>query len=261
MHPADQFERFHALHTEKGLGAEDIGARFGVTPAVVRQRLKLAAVSPLLIEAYREGCFSLAELSAFAITDDTKRQEQVWNDLGPDVTRQEIIDALTEAHVAASDPRAIFIGKDAYCAAGGAILSDLFDEEHEGFFTDAALLFDLAAKKLEAAAGPVRAEGWKWVEIMPRFDHTALAACRRVYPDTRPMSEDEQLRLAALEEQYEALEIDYDSEEAVAEAERLEAEIEALRGEDVFARGCHRAGGSGGNPHGHISAGGHKDSC
>jgi len=41
MHPADQFEAFHAL-AEGGKGPEDIAARFGCSPATVRQRLKLA---------------------------------------------------------------------------------------------------------------------------------------------------------------------------------------------------------------------------
>ncbi len=46
MHPADQYEAFAKLHGEEGMTAEDIAARFGVTPTVVRQRLKLGAVSP-----------------------------------------------------------------------------------------------------------------------------------------------------------------------------------------------------------------------
>ena len=44
MHPADQYEAFAKLHGEEGMSAEDIAARFGVTAAVVRQRLKLGAV-------------------------------------------------------------------------------------------------------------------------------------------------------------------------------------------------------------------------
>ena len=46
MHPADQFEAFKKLADERGFGAEEIAARFGVTPHVVRQRLRLGAVSP-----------------------------------------------------------------------------------------------------------------------------------------------------------------------------------------------------------------------
>jgi ParB family transcriptional regulator, chromosome partitioning protein len=48
MRPADQFEAFKKL-ADEGRGEEEIAARFGVTPQVVRQRLKLAVVSPKLI--------------------------------------------------------------------------------------------------------------------------------------------------------------------------------------------------------------------
>jgi ParB family chromosome partitioning protein len=45
MHPADQFEAFKKLADERGFGAEDIATRFGVTPRVVGQRLRLADLS------------------------------------------------------------------------------------------------------------------------------------------------------------------------------------------------------------------------
>jgi ParB family chromosome partitioning protein len=77
MHPADQFEAFKRLADERGLSAEDIGARFGVSAHVVRQRLRLGAVSPRLIEVYREGGLNLDQLMAFAVSQDHARQEQV----------------------------------------------------------------------------------------------------------------------------------------------------------------------------------------
>jgi ParB family chromosome partitioning protein len=46
-----------------------------VTPTVVKQRLKLGAISPKLMRAYRNG--NLDQLSAFAITDGHERQERV----------------------------------------------------------------------------------------------------------------------------------------------------------------------------------------
>jgi len=49
MHPADQFEAFDRL-VGGGLGIDDVAARFGVTPLFVAQRLKLANVSPSLIQ-------------------------------------------------------------------------------------------------------------------------------------------------------------------------------------------------------------------
>jgi len=53
--PADQFEAFLQLSQDRGWGAEEIAARFGVTAHVVKQRLKLGAVSPKLMQVYRYG--------------------------------------------------------------------------------------------------------------------------------------------------------------------------------------------------------------
>jgi ParB-like chromosome segregation protein Spo0J len=47
LHPLDQFRAFQTLR-EKGLSEEDIAVRFFVSTTVVKQRLKLAAVSPML---------------------------------------------------------------------------------------------------------------------------------------------------------------------------------------------------------------------
>jgi ParB family transcriptional regulator, chromosome partitioning protein len=62
MHPADQFEAFKKLTEERGFGAEEVAARFGVTPHVVRQRLRLGAVSPKLMQIYRDGDLALDQL-------------------------------------------------------------------------------------------------------------------------------------------------------------------------------------------------------
>ena len=80
MHPADQFDAFKAL-AGHGMGDEEIAARFGVTVQVVRQRLKLARVSPKLIALYRKDEMTLDCLMAFAISDDHKQQEKIWKDL------------------------------------------------------------------------------------------------------------------------------------------------------------------------------------
>ena len=81
MHPADQFERFRELSENKGWGAEEIGARFGVSASVVKQRLRLGAVSPKLLQVYRENGLTLDQLMAFAIAEDHARQEQVFENL------------------------------------------------------------------------------------------------------------------------------------------------------------------------------------
>ena len=68
---------------------------------------------------------------------------------------------------AADDRRAQFVTVAAYVAAGGGVITDLFQTESEGYLTDPALLDRLANEKLEREAEAVRQEGWSWVEIMP----------------------------------------------------------------------------------------------
>ena len=95
----------------------NIAARFGVTAALVKQRLKLGAVSPRLMQAYRDEELTLEELTPFATTDDHARQEQVWDEL-PDCnrSREVILRALSEGQVSSDDRRAAFIGAEAYQA-------------------------------------------------------------------------------------------------------------------------------------------------
>ncbi len=61
LHPLDQFRAFLALR-EKGQTEEEIAAAFFVSVAVVRQRLRLASVSPKLLELYAEDAMSLEQL-------------------------------------------------------------------------------------------------------------------------------------------------------------------------------------------------------
>jgi ParB family transcriptional regulator, chromosome partitioning protein len=141
MHPADQFDAFRSL-VDEGMGVEEIATRFGVTATTVRQRLKHANVAPGLFELYRADEINLDQLMALAVTDDHAAQERVWDSAqewqrNPNSLRR----ALTETMVdAASDPRARFVGLEAYINAGGQIDRDLFQPEHEGYLTDPAKL-------------------------------------------------------------------------------------------------------------------------
>ncbi|WP_433996027.1 ParB/RepB/Spo0J family partition protein, partial [Bradyrhizobium tropiciagri] len=181
MHPADQFDAFRKLADERGFGAEEIGARFGVTPNVVRQRLRLGAVSPKLMQLYRDGELALEQVMAFAITDDQARQEAVYERLSYDRDACTIRRLLTETHIAATDRRARFVGLEAYVEAGGTVLRDLFTEDRGGYLEDVALLDLLVTARLGREADSLRAaEGWKWTQAHLDFPHAH--GMRRVYP-------------------------------------------------------------------------------
>jgi ParB family chromosome partitioning protein len=233
MHPADQYEAFAKLHAEDGMSAEDIAARFGVTAAVVRQRLKLGAVSPKLMTLYRKGEMNLEQLSAFAITEDHERQERVWSELPRfNRSRETILRALSEGQVRSDDRRALFVGAKAYEQAGGAIIRDLFDAGGGGFFADAELLNRLACAKLQTVADEVLKEGWCWIVAEPELDREAWADMRRVFPKQVPLSKTGRKRLRKLEARYKAVFDKYPdgdvSADDAAKLERIEAAVEAL---------------------------------
>ena len=194
MHPADQFDAFKKLAEERGFGAEEIAARFGVTPHVVRQRLRLGAVAPKLMQSYRDGGLTLEQLMAFALSEDHDRQEAVHERLSYNRDASTIRRLLTETHVAATDRRGVFVGVEAYTEAGGTILRDLFSEDRGGYFEDVALLDLLVTAKLGREADALReAEGWKWTEAHLDFPHAR--GMRRVYPHPVELSGEDQAAL------------------------------------------------------------------
>ncbi|CAH0353855.1 MULTISPECIES: ParB/RepB/Spo0J family partition protein [Sphingomonadales] len=231
MHPADQFERFRELSDGKGWGAEEIGARFGVSAGVVKQRLRLGAVSPKLLQVYREDGLTLDQLMAFAITEDHARQEQVFEGLHHNREPWIIRRDMTAANVPADDRRAVFVGADAYIEAGGTIIRDLFSEDRGGFFEDAGLLDMLAAEKLREIAGGVQAEGWKWTEA--HIDYPHAHGMRRFYAQSVPLSDEDEARLEALSTEHDALAEGYSSydempEDVAAKLEAVSDEIDVI---------------------------------
>jgi ParB family chromosome partitioning protein len=232
MHPADQFEAFKKLAEERGYGAEEIAARFGVTPHVVRQRLRLGAVSPKLMEIYRNGDLALDQLMAFAITEDHARQEAAFERLSHNRDASTIRRLLTETHVAATDRRAVFVGAEKYTEVGGTILRDLFTEDRGGYFEDVALLDMLVLAKLGREADAVmEAEGWKWAQVFLDYPHSH--GLRRTYPQTIELSAEDQAALDAVKGEFDSLTAQHESDEELpdevdARFGELEAEIERL---------------------------------
>ncbi|MBB3862542.1 ParB family chromosome partitioning protein [Novosphingobium hassiacum] len=199
LHPLDQFRAFSAL-IEAGLSEEDIAARFFVSGQTVRQRLRLAAVSPTLLEVYGEDGMSLEQLMAFSVTDNHARQEQVWEQVGQGqhVSAYHIRRLLTEDAIAANDRRVRFIGLDAYTEAGGYVMRDLFSTDEDGWLQDPALVELLVSEKLSEVAQEIGAEGWKWVEAAVDLPFGCERGTRRITGTTVPLTDEEQARRDSL---------------------------------------------------------------
>jgi len=235
LHPLDQFRAFAALR-EKGQGEEAIAAAFFVTPQIVKQRLKLASVAPALLEVYAEDGMTLEQLMAFTVIADHARQVQVWEAVknswnkGPYSIRR----MLTETSVRASDRRAVFVGVDAYEAAGGTVSRDLFQGDDGGWLEDPALLDRLVAQKLQAEAEAIATEGWKWIEVATDLPYGYSHGLRRLAGDPASMTDEESAAHAALLAEYRALEEEYSGqdeypEEIDARIGQLEVAMEAFK--------------------------------
>lgn len=232
MHPADQFDAFRVL-IDAGASVADVAARFGIAETTVAKRLKLARLSPVILDSYRKGEIDLEAAQAFTASDDHVAQERVLSEL-PDWNRDAdtIRGALTAEDVSTSDKRVRLVGVDAYQAAGGVIRQDLFDEDGTGYLTDVALLDRLVAGKLSAIRGEVSAEGWAWVEIVPETDYAFFSRFKRLYPERAELSDAEQAEFDQLSAEYDELvDSDEDQDQRIAE---IDDRIEALTGAEIW---------------------------
>jgi ParB family chromosome partitioning protein len=233
LHPLDQFRAFLALR-EKGQSEEEIAAVFFVAVAVVKQRLRLASVSPALLDVYAEDGMTLDQLMAFSVSPDHERQEQVWEAIQRSYNKEpyQIRRLLTEGAVRAADKRALYVGED-YVQAGGAVIRDLFQPDDGGWLQDVGLLDRLVAEKLERDAKVIAAEGWKWIEVAAEFPYGQTYGMRVIASQRVPLSEEEIARVEALRAQAEEIEERYADadelpEEIAQRMEEIEAELAAI---------------------------------
>ena len=226
LHPLDQFRAFQAMR-EKGMTEEAIAAAFFVDVKVVKQRLRLVTVAPALLEVYAEDGMTLEQLMAFTISGDHARQAQVWEADKNSWSKEpyQIRRMLTETAVRASDKRARFLGLDAYEAAGGFVLRDLFQQDDGGWLQDPVLLERLVGEKLKAEAETIAAEGWKWIEVAVGFPYGNTMGLRELLGTAVDLTDEERATREALRDEYDRLEAEY------AEADDLPEEVDQRLGE------------------------------
>ncbi|WP_061929684.1 ParB/RepB/Spo0J family partition protein [Aureimonas sp. AU22] len=226
LHPLDQFRAFQAMR-DKGMTEEAIAAAFFVNVAVVKQRLRLTSVSPTLLEIYADDGMTLEQLMAFTVSPDHARQEQVWDAIKDSWQKEpyQIRRMLTETAVRASDKRAIFVGVDAYEAAGGIVLRDLFQSDDGGWLQDPVLLDRMVAEKLKATADQIAEEGWKWIEVAVSFPYGHDHGLRELSGVAVDLTDEERATREALREEYDRIETEY------SEADELPDAIDQRLGE------------------------------
>lgn len=165
MHPAEQIASFGVL-SGQGKSHEQIGAETGYSTRHVRRMLKLANLAPPLLKLLADDQLTLEQCQVLCLEDDQARQVRVceevkatWPDLPVNILKKQI----TDKEISITDERFLFVGRDAYEAAGGMVREDLFSQQEGEGTADMVLLETLTVQKLEALAQEIcSTEGWKW---------------------------------------------------------------------------------------------------
>lgn len=183
MHPADEFEAFTALATNKSTPLE-IAGRFGTTEKHVMQRLKMGKVHPEIIKQYRAEKISLECVMAFTVTDDQEQQLKIFKSLKdwerhPSQIRSRAASKFIQANMAIVK----FIGLQAYKDAGGKITQDLFGEA--SYLTDKKIVDNLFAKKVNITVEKLKKEGWAWVEVGTKSTYSFVTDYGRVKGESK----------------------------------------------------------------------------
>ncbi len=232
MSVMDEVEAFARL-VDGGMAPDDVARRFGCTVRLVEQRLALARLSPKIRAAYRKGDINLDVARAFAINGDHAAQERVFRQFAKPITHaQSVRNALTVGRIPAHDRLARFVGAEAYEAAGGVLVRDLFEPEIV-FFDNGDLLQRLAAEKADALRGQLAAEGWGWIEVQLGHGQVEGCAGERLHPTSRKLKPAERKQVESLEariaELDETLEEADDDNPLWAERDEVEANLDAIQ--------------------------------
>lgn len=165
MHPADQIASFGTLAAQ-GKTAAQIGDVLGYGSRHVQRMLKLANLAPVLLEKLANDELDSDQCQALCLESCQERQVQVfdsvyaeWGSAPAHLLRK----AITETEIPVTSSRFVFIGRDAYEAAGGVVREDLFSEEEGNGTADRVLVERLFLEKLDTMALQHElAEGWAW---------------------------------------------------------------------------------------------------
>lgn len=151
-------------------------------------------------------------LPDFTVSADEARQVQVWESIRNSWSKEpyQIRRMLTESTVRASDKRAIFVGLDAYEAAGGSIMRDLFQADDGGWLQDPALLDRLVSEKLKIIADDIAGEGWKWIEVDVSHPYDVARGLRGITGTPVDLTDEERATIEALNAEYAKLEAEYE---------------------------------------------------
>ncbi len=155
MSPVDEFFAFRMLMDNPANTPEILAKRFGFSERVVKQRLRMAALAPDILDALAARTITLDVAMAYAKTQDQALQLQVYKAEAKrphNPHRLSNIGYALSAHGLKTDSALfLYLGAAAYEAAGGRYEDDLFIETGgEAVLANPALALSLIEDKIAA---------------------------------------------------------------------------------------------------------------
>lgn len=197
MHPADRFAAYSALF-DAGQTAEQIAAACAVSAKGVAQLLRFRLLAPEVLTAFRAGRMDFEACLAFTLDADQDAQRAVLDSFGDrPINEWQVKGAFRREAVRGDSFTARIVGRDAYEAAGGRFLVDLFsDHEESEQWQDGGLLGRLFEAAVAERVAEAQAEGWGAVRVVENQYETAIGY-HRADPEGEAFTEAERADLTA----------------------------------------------------------------
>jgi len=181
LHPADMYVAFKDL-AQRNLNEVQIANRFGVEPARVTKFLALGNIAPVVLDAWRKdelGTRPVETIRAFTMGQTQEDQIRVFEQLkkSDDLNPWAVGKAFGAGDHATQKAMRI-CGVEAYQAAGGGIVVDLFGDNHA--ISDPQLVQRLAQEALVAKQEALLDDGWAWVNFADNMPYSWNYAWERL---------------------------------------------------------------------------------
>lgn len=247
MNPADQIVAWRDLF-KAGHTVDAIASRFGSHAKLVQQRLKLSNLIPEILELLRDGKITLRVASTFSLLGDeaTQRAALAHFDSPEHITDSAIKHLINSNRTTMKDNIPRIIGMQAYTAAGGTYIEDLFTDRDDGshiMITDPDLMRTLFVEKCNEIETGLLNDGWKWVEITEMWEENSLYKTTEISGADLQITKEETARINEIEaalsddasdklpiDEFCALEQEKRDINAVAQARRFTPENRAKSG-------------------------------
>lgn len=229
LSPADEAVAFTRLFLS-GMKIEAITARYAATERLVKQRIAIGSLPEPILAALRSGAIDIGTAQMFTTAKSPDQAVKIFKKLekGKALRRWDVERALQDGTVSGNDRRCLFVGAEAYEAAGGPITRDLFG--NSDLWHDAKLLDTLFEDKIAATAKAFKDEGWSFVEIL-RKNTWEVQDWGRSTAKERELSKDEAKQLKELKAQQTAAIKEINALSEKSESEELTTAEEARHAE------------------------------